>query len=81
MDDGWGGLTHVAANEDATEREPEWFQGPENDLIPEDALPFVRLKLVDDEAEDELESVRTGMPLLKYIDLVSLTCYTQSLLG
>jgi tRNA-specific adenosine deaminase 3 len=62
-DDGWGGLSYVDGIEDGEEDThaiPNWFTGAEDEIVPEDQLPFVRLKLVDDEAEDEVETVRTG---------------------
>ena len=47
---------------EATGQAPQWslLQGDPNDVIPEDQLPFTRLKLIDDEEEDLLESVRLG---------------------
>lgn len=36
------------------------LDGRDDDIIPEDQLPFMRMKLVDDHAEDEPATVRTG---------------------
>ncbi|GJE88341.1 SET domain-containing cytidine deaminase-like protein [Phanerochaete sordida] len=59
-DDGWGGLSLVG-NEEAEDEDPLAFllDGDDEEIIPEDQLPFVRMKLIDDEAEDEPSAVIT----------------------
>lgn len=37
-----------------------FLEGDPDEIIPEAQLPFTRLKLVDDEEEDEIEHVRLG---------------------
>lgn len=61
-DDGWGGLSSISNEDDSDFDEmPHFLEGHPDEIIPEDQLPFVRMKLLEDEAEDELSSVRTGM--------------------
>lgn len=71
-DDGWGGLSSVDNdNETDSDTLPTWLGGPDAGIVPEDQLPFVRLKLVDDEAEDQVENVRAGEPT--FVDLATTT--------
>jgi tRNA-specific adenosine deaminase 3 len=65
VDDEWGGLSHI--EQDAEELYDDFSLGSNTEgLVPENKLPFVRLKLIDDEAEDELSSVQTGNHWKKY---------------
>ncbi len=59
-DDSWGGLSPLQNEEEPDTSEPSFLEGNPDELIPEDELPFTRLKLIDDEAEDELSAVQTG---------------------
>ncbi len=63
-DDGWGGLTSLQ-NESAGQDTPVkdmWplLIGNPDDVVPEEQLPFTRVKLIDDEDEDILDAVRLG---------------------
>lgn len=71
-DDAWGGLSQLQDEEEEEEEvldmsEPSFLQGNPDELIPEDELPFTRLKLIDDEAEDELSAVQTGNYIRKLL--------------
>lgn len=59
-DDGWGGLSGIQDDLSSTQVDEDWplMQGDRDDIIPEEQLPFTRLKLIDDEAEDVLEAVK-----------------------
>lgn len=62
-DDEWGGLSRLQDLQDEEEEDPyvtSILEGDPNELISEEDLPFTRLKLIDDEAEDELSAVQTG---------------------
>lgn len=60
-DDGWGGLSLVGGEETTGyDHLASLLDGPDDDIIPDDQLPFTRMKLVDDEAEDDPNAVRTG---------------------
>ena len=59
--DGWSNLPHIGEEEAAEEEEPEFLAGAPDEIIPEADLPFTRLKLLDDEEEDEVEAVRLGV--------------------
>ncbi|KAI0795324.1 cytidine deaminase-like protein [Irpex lacteus] len=59
-DDAWGGLSQLQNDEEVDTSGPSFLEGDPDELIPEDELPFTRLKLIDDEAEDELSAVQTG---------------------
>ena len=54
------------------------LDGPDDEIIPEHQLPFVRMKLIDDEAEDEPSAVITGPSIcFMYVcisDLLRRTC-------
>jgi SET domain len=56
-DDGWGGLSAVAPNNHVLEH-----QTPDpNEILPDDDVPFTRVKLTSDEDDEEtMETVRTG---------------------
>ncbi|KAI0693962.1 hypothetical protein BC835DRAFT_1406574 [Cytidiella melzeri] len=56
VEDEWGGLFHLQQEE---EKNGPFLQGSPEELVPEHELPFTRLRLVDDEAEDELSAVQT----------------------
>lgn len=61
-EDGWGGLTSLC-EENAELKTDPWpvLNGNLNEIIPEDQLPFQRLKLTPDEDEEEdMSVVRTG---------------------
>ncbi|KAI9061359.1 hypothetical protein FKP32DRAFT_1576160 [Trametes sanguinea] len=63
-DDGWGGLTNMGGDESSTDALDDWLvdqyaEGDPDAAIPEEQLPFVRLKLTpEDEEEEDLESIR-----------------------
>jgi tRNA-specific adenosine deaminase 3 len=65
-DDGWGGLAAVAAGEvplssSASNRPPLEDRSDQNEILPDEDLPFARVKLTSDEDDEEtLEAVRTG---------------------
>ena len=59
-DDGWGGLSAVETDEDI-ERLPGFLDGPLDEIISDEQLPFVRMKLQEDDAEDDVDSVHTGL--------------------
>jgi hypothetical protein len=51
-DDGWGGLANIDGTvqvEDA------------NEVVPEDQLPFEIMKLVEEDLEEDVDSIRTSM--------------------
>lgn len=63
-DDGWGGLTGLQ-DESAEHHAPMediWplLIGNPDDVVPEEQLPFTRVKLVNDEDEDVLDAVCLG---------------------
>ena len=73
-DDGWGGLSGIAGEGDHEGRSRhivDWphvsfMVGDPDQLVPEDALPFKRLRLAPDEEEEEdIDSVRKGVCLSK----------------
>ena len=54
-EDGWGGLSAVAPNH-VLEQTPD-----PNEILPDDDVPFTRVKLTSDEDDEEtMETVRTG---------------------
>lgn len=59
-DDEWGGLSAIE-NDEEIEGLPEFLEGHPDEIIPDEQLPFVRMKLQDDEAENDVDSVRTGL--------------------
>lgn len=65
-DDGWGGLSGMQDDLSSTQVDEDWplVQGDCDDIIPEEQLPFTRLKFIDDEAEDLLEAVKLRECLL-----------------
>ncbi|KAI0338908.1 hypothetical protein BDW22DRAFT_1362213 [Trametopsis cervina] len=58
-DNEWGGLSRLEYTDEEQGLDDFFLRGDPNELISEDALPFVRLKLIDDEAEDEINAVQT----------------------
>ena len=65
-DDEWGGLSRLQDLQDEEEEDSyvnSFLRGDPNELVAEEDLPFTRLKLIDDEAEDELSAVQTGASL------------------
>lgn len=62
QDDGWGGLSNIEDPEYVLSSPESWalLQGDEDDVVANHELPFERLKLIDDEAEDEVDAVKTG---------------------
>lgn len=53
-DDGWGGLTNIDdGNSDGDESASE--------IIPEDQLPFDIMKLVEEDMEEDINSIHTSM--------------------
>ena len=61
QDDGSGGLSHLQDLLIQESQDEPYFldESPDYFLVEED-LPFTRMKLLDDEAEDELSAVQTG---------------------
>ena len=69
-EDEWGGLSGIDEGDDIVNGEDRprnteeiWslLDGDPAEVVPEDQLPFRRLKLTpDDEVEEEMSSVRTG---------------------
>ena len=62
VDDGWGGLSAVAgeAEAPALNQIPKETSDP-NEILPDEDLPFTRVKLTSDEDDEETsETVRTG---------------------
>ena len=71
-DDGWGGLSGVGG-EVLEEKTESWqlLQGRQEDIIPNEKLPFTRLKLTpDDEEEDQADAIRTGELVAQYHDIL-----------
>ncbi|KAI0084800.1 cytidine deaminase-like protein [Irpex rosettiformis] len=58
-DDEWGGLSRLQGEDEDDIYDVSLTDGDPDDLILEHNLPFTRLKLIDDEAEDELSAVQT----------------------
>ena len=60
VDDGWGGLSAVTSEASSSKRVLEDMQKP-NEILPDEDLPFTRVKLTSDEDDEETsETVRTG---------------------
>ncbi len=61
IDDGWGGLSAIAADKaSSSKRVLEDTPNP-NEILPDEDLPFTRVKLTSDEDDEETsETVRTG---------------------
>lgn len=59
-DDGWGGLTAIVEDElrASHERTNPYVDGPQDEVISEEDLPFTRYKLPPE--EEDAESIRTG---------------------
>lgn len=65
-EDGWGGLASLDAEDDSPAQDDALFggyaDGDSEELVPEEALPFTRLKLTpEDEEEEDMDAVRKGM--------------------
>ena len=62
-DDGWGGLSGVGTtdgNQSELDRHISMYaDGDPQEIVSEDDLPFIRIKLYRDDEEDELSVVRT----------------------
>ena len=60
VEDGWGGLSAVVAETVSPKRVLEDTPKP-NEILPDEDLPFTRVKLTSDEDDEETsETVRTG---------------------
>ena len=62
IDDGWGGLSAVAGEAEASSSNhvSKEMSDP-NEILPDEDLPFTRVKLTSDEDDEETsETVRTG---------------------
>ena len=64
-DDGWGGLCGVGDDENVSDISglslfDGFVEGDPDRLVPEEELPFRRLKLTPDEEEEDMDSVRKG---------------------
>ncbi|KAF7365315.1 Histone lysine methyltransferase set7 [Mycena venus] len=59
VDDGWGGLTHVDSEADnaAQHTLPPFFDGPADEIVPEEDLPFERFKPPPE--EETADTIRT----------------------
>ena len=59
-EDGWGGLSAVAGEASSSKRILEDMPNP-NEILPDEDLPFTRVKLTSDEDDEETsETIRTG---------------------
>ena len=59
-EDGWGGLSAVVGEAPSPKRILEEMPNP-NEILPDEDLPFTRVKLTSDEDDEETsETVRTG---------------------
>ena len=62
-DDGWGGLSGVGTMDDSQSvldrHISRYADGDPQEIVSEDDLPFIRIKLYRDDEEDELSAVRT----------------------
>jgi hypothetical protein len=59
VDDGWGGLAAVAG--EASNHVLEEETPDPNEILPDEDLPFIRVKLTSDEDDEEtIEAIRTG---------------------
>ena len=75
-DDGWGGLGAVGDNEDDSDIiGPSLFdgfsEGDPDQIIPEEELPFRRLKLTPEEEEEDMESVRKGTEIYDHSNMLA----------
>jgi hypothetical protein len=69
-DDGWGGLSTVEGPLENTQQ----LEDDPDEIIPEEELPFSKLKITPGEnEEDELSKIRTCTPIL-FILQWPLTC-------
>ena len=62
-EDGWGGLSGVQDDTDEQDRSQHWdlVDGNPEEHIPEDQLPFIRIKTTpDDPIEEEMHAIQTG---------------------
>lgn len=62
--DDWAGLTCIQIEEEETSLDGPYLDGSPDDLLAEENLPFTRMKLLNDEAEDQLDAVQTGASTL-----------------
>ncbi|CCL98406.1 uncharacterized protein FIBRA_00403 [Fibroporia radiculosa] len=61
LNDGWDGLCPVGGDVNGFEDELQRFtEGCLDELVQEESLPFVRMKVVVDDNEDTVETVQTG---------------------
>lgn len=63
-DDGWGGLGPLsdAVEESDLDEDKSMVDGNPDEIIPEEDLPFTRVRITPDEDEEETpESIRTSM--------------------
>ena len=61
IDDGWGGLSAVAGEASSSSNHVLKNMSDPNEILPDEDLPFTRVKLTSDEDDEEtLEAVRTG---------------------
>lgn len=66
QEDGWGVLDDDITPDDGLFKERLWalLEGDQSQVIPEEQLPFKRMKLTpDDEEEEEMGAIRTGYSL------------------
>lgn len=59
-DNAWGGLSHVHKETESGPQNNVFLDGDPEEMLSEGQLPFTRIKLLDDEDEDELGAVQTG---------------------
>ena len=59
-EDGWGGLSLIET-QDTKESWERFVEGDPNEIIPEEELPFTRIRLTPDhEEEEEMSAIRTS---------------------
>ena len=66
VEDRWGGLSTVIGQVAETSNHVPSKSPDPNEIVPDEDLPFTRIKLTSDEDDEEtLEAVRTGEPTLR----------------
>lgn len=62
-DDGWGGLAAVGVDADDSPSSNPYAEGDQDEIIPEEDLPFTRFRPPPE--EEDPESIRTGMRIFR----------------
>ena len=71
---GWDGLCSLGECVDGSDvitRFDAFVEGDPHQLIPEEELPFTRLKLTPDEEEEDMDSMRKGARIHEYPSIIS----------